>query len=133
MIFSRRHLLRLAGAAAIFPAFAAEAAPKSWPAHPLRWVVGFPAAGAADIVARLLAQWLAKRLGRPVVVENRTGSAGQIAAETVITAPADGYTLLLTSTAHAINATLQEKQPFDFAADIAPVAGLVRVPLVLEA
>src|SRR5262245_45274440 len=134
MIFSRRDVLRLAGSTAVtqlpLPAMAAQ---KGWPQHPLRWIVGFPAAGAADIVARLLGDWLSKRLDRPVIVENRTGSAGQIAAETVISAPADGYTLLLASTAHAINAVLQEKQPFDFVQDIAPVAGLVRVPLVLEA
>jgi tripartite-type tricarboxylate transporter receptor subunit TctC len=93
--------------------------------------VGFPAGGAVDILARLMGQWLSDRLGQPIVVENRPGAGSNIAAEMVVRAPADGYTLLLVGSPNAINATLYDKLNFNFIRDIAPVAGIVRTPDVV--
>ena len=90
-------------------------------------IVGFAAGGASDIIARLIGQWLSERLGQPFVIENRPGAGGNIATEAVVRAPPDGYTLLLVSTANAINATLYDKLNFNFIRDIAPVASIIRV------
>jgi tripartite-type tricarboxylate transporter receptor subunit TctC len=95
-------------------------------------IVGFPAGGAASITARLIGQWLSERLGQPVVVENRPGAGTNIGTEAVVKAAPDGYTLLLISAANTINATLYERLNFNFIRDIAPVAGLIRGPLVME-
>jgi tripartite-type tricarboxylate transporter receptor subunit TctC len=95
-------------------------------------IVGFPPGGAADITARLIGQWLSERLGQPFVIENRPGAGTNIATEAVARAPADGYTLLLVSVANTVNATLYARLNFDFIRDIAPVAGLIRGPLVME-
>jgi tripartite-type tricarboxylate transporter receptor subunit TctC len=103
---------------------------QAYPTRPVRFIVGFAPGGTADIVARLIAQWLSERLGQPFVVENRTGAATNIATEAVVRAPADGYTLLFVTTSNAINATLYEKLNFNFMRDIAPVAGVTRVPNV---
>jgi tripartite-type tricarboxylate transporter receptor subunit TctC len=100
-------------------------------ARPVRIIVGFPPGGAADIVARLIGQWLSERLGQPFVIDNRSGAGTNIATETVVRAPPDGYTLLMVSGANAINATLYEKLGFNFIRDIAPVAGIMRVPNVM--
>jgi len=100
-----------------------------YPTKPVRWIVGYPPAGATDIAARLMGQWLSDRLGQPFVIENRPGAASNIATEAVVKAPPDGYTLLHVSTTNAINATLYDK--LNFRRDIAPVAGIVRVPLVM--
>jgi tripartite-type tricarboxylate transporter receptor subunit TctC len=97
----------------------------------VRIVVGLAPGGTADIVARLMAQWLSERLGQQFVVENRTGATGNIAAEAVVHAPQDGYTLLVVLTAYTSNVALNEKPNFNFIHDIVPVAGLVRVPHVL--
>ena len=105
---------------------------KTYPARPVRIIVGFPAGGTADIVARLTGQSLSERLGRPFLIENRPGASMNIATELVVRAPADGYTLLLATAANAINATVYDKLKFNFIRDIAPVAGIVRVPLVME-
>jgi tripartite-type tricarboxylate transporter receptor subunit TctC len=105
---------------------------QSYPARPVRIVVGFTAGGAFDIVARLLAQWLGDQLHQPFIVENRPGASTNIATEAVIRAPADGYTLLLGGATNAINATLFDKLNFDFVRDIAPVAGVARFPNVME-
>ena len=94
-------------------------------------IVGFAPGGAADIVARLIGQWLSERLGQPFVIENRPGAGSNIATEAVVRAPADGYTLLLVTAANAINATLYDKLNFNFIRDIAPVASIIRVPLVM--
>jgi len=91
-------------------------------------VVGFPAGGVGDILARLMGQWLSERFGQPFVVENRPGAAGNVATEAVVRAPADGYTLLFVGVNHAINATLYDKLSFNFIRDIAPVASLIRTP-----
>ena len=94
-------------------------------------IVGFAAGGAADILARLMGQWLSERLGQPFVIENRPGAGGNIGTEAVVRAPPDGYTLLLVSASNAINATLYDKLNFNFIRDIAPVAGIIRVPIVM--
>ena len=105
---------------------------QAYPARPVRLVVGFPAGGAADITARLMGQWLSERLGQAFVIENRPGAGTNIGTETVVKALPDGYTLLLVSAANTINATLYERLNFNFMRDVAPVAGLIRGPLVME-
>jgi tripartite-type tricarboxylate transporter receptor subunit TctC len=107
-----------------------SASTQAFPARPVRIIVGFPPGGVSDIVARLIGQSLSERLGQPFVIENRPGAASNIATEAVIRAPADGYTLLLVNPANATSATLYDK--LNFIRDIAPVAGIVRVPNVME-
>ena len=97
----------------------------------MRWIVGFAAGGDADILARLIGQWLSAQFGQQFIIENRPGAASNIAIETVVRAPPDGYTLVSVSSTNAINATLYEKLNFNLIADIAPVAGIVRAPNVL--
>ncbi len=127
----RRQCLQLAlGAAALLPA-GRTAKAQTYPARPVRWIVGFAAGGFNDLIARLIGQALSERIGQPVAIENRTGAAGNIATEAVVNAPADGYTLLLIGSSNTINPTLYEKLNFNFSRDIAPVASLVRVPLVM--
>src|SRR5258708_4698083 len=109
---SRRHLLRLAVGATALPVVFRIAFAQTYPARPVRLVVGLPPGGPADIMARLMGQWLSERLGQPFVVENRVGAGGNIAAEAVVHAPADGYTLLLVTNPHAINTSLY-KLKFD--------------------
>lgn len=103
-----------------------------YPTKPVRWIVGYPAGGSTDILARLMGQWLSARLGQQFVVENRPGAGNNIATEQAVRAAPDGYTLLLVNPANAINATLYEKLSFNFVRDIAPVVGLIRVPNVME-
>jgi tripartite-type tricarboxylate transporter receptor subunit TctC len=131
MLLARRNFLRLAGAT-LAPAFARIAGAQDYPARPLRLIVGFPPGGGTDVAARLIGQWLSERLGQPVVIENRPGAGSNIATEAVVHAAPDGYTLLLVSTAHAINATLYERLNYNFLRDITPVAGFMRVPNVME-
>lgn len=109
---------------------AAQAEP-AYPSHPVRWVVPYAAGGATDVLSRLICQHLADRLGQPFVVENKPGAGSNIGTQAVIASPPDGYTLLLTSTANAINASFDPTLPFDFAKAIVPVAGVARIPLVL--
>jgi tripartite-type tricarboxylate transporter receptor subunit TctC len=104
---------------------------EDYPARPVRVVVGFPAGGGLDVPARLIAHWLSQRLGQQFFVENRVGGAGNIGTEAVIRAPADGYTLLLASTTNAINPALYPDLRFDFIHDIAPIAGIYRVPFAM--
>jgi tripartite-type tricarboxylate transporter receptor subunit TctC len=132
MLLGRRNFLRLAGATALAPAFSSLAGAQAYPSRPVRLIVGFPPGGGTDVAARLVGEWLSERLGQPVVIENRPGAGSNIATEAVVRAPADGYTLLLVSTAHAINATLYERLNYNFLRDIAPVAGFMRVPNVME-
>jgi tripartite-type tricarboxylate transporter receptor subunit TctC len=103
-----------------------------YPARPIKWVVGYPAGGTTDIFARLIGQWLSEHLGAQVIIENRPGAGNNIGTEAVINAPPDGYTVLLVNPANGINASLYRKLNFDFIRDIAPVAGLTRVPNVME-
>ncbi len=109
----------------------ASAQADSFPSHPVRWVVPYTAGGATDVLSRLICQRLAERLGRPFIVENKPGAGSNIGTQAVINSPPDGYTLLLTSTANAINASFDPSLPYDFAKSIAPVAGVARIPLVL--
>src|ERR1700722_16334867 len=128
----RRNFLRLAAGATALPAMARLAKAESYPSRPVRLVVGFPPAGTTDIGARLMAAWLSDRLGQQFIVENRPGGGSSIAAEYVVRAPADGYTLLLSTVANAINTTFYPNLGFDFLRDITPVANLIQVPLVME-
>jgi tripartite-type tricarboxylate transporter receptor subunit TctC len=128
----RRRVLQLAGAAALAPLCPSFAAALDYPARPVRILVGFPAGGAADIIARTIGQWLSQRLRQQFVIENRPGVATNIATEAVVQAPPDGYTLLLITASNAINATLYTHLNFNFIRDIAPIAGVIRVPNVME-
>jgi tripartite-type tricarboxylate transporter receptor subunit TctC len=132
MRISRRYYLRLAAGLASLPVLARSVRAQAYPARPVRIIVGFAPGGAADITARLIAQWLTDQLGQQFIVENRPGAGTNIGTEAVINAPADGYTLLLVSVANTVNATLYEKLSFDFLYSIVPVAGLVRGPLVMD-
>ena len=131
MEIPRRHLLHLAAGIAALPAFPPIAWGQAYPARPVRILVGFPPGGAADIVARLIGQSLSARLRQQFFVETRPGAATNIATEAVVRAPPDGYTLLLVTQTNAINATLYDKLDFNFMRDIAPVAGILRVPGVM--
>ena len=132
MKLPRRKFLRLAAGAAALPAVSHIAWAQTYPTRPVRLVVGFPPGGGTDITARLIGQWLSERLGQQLVIENRPGAGSNLATEGVVRAAADGYTLLLISAAHAINATLYDRLNYNFLRDIAPVAGVIRVPNVLE-
>jgi tripartite-type tricarboxylate transporter receptor subunit TctC len=131
MKLPRRKFLHLATGAAALPLVSWIARAQAYPSRPVRIIVPFAAAGAFDIMARLIGQWLSERLGQPFVIENRPGAGTNIGTETVVKAPPDGYTLLLAGTPNAINATLYEKLNFNFIRDIASVAGISRAPLVM--
>jgi tripartite-type tricarboxylate transporter receptor subunit TctC len=103
-----------------------------YPTRPVHWVVGYPAGGTTDIIARLVGQWLSERLGQQFIIENKPGAGNNIGTQAVINAPPDGYTVLLVNPANAINATLYQKLPFNFLRDTAPVGGIMRVPNVME-
>jgi len=133
MKLPRRNFLHLAAGAAALPAVSRFARAQAYPSRPVRIVVGFTAGSASDIVARLVGQWLSERLGQPFVIENRPGAGSNIATEAVVRSPPDGYTLLLVNPANTINATLYDKLSFNFIRDIAPVAGIIRTPLVMVA
>jgi tripartite-type tricarboxylate transporter receptor subunit TctC len=124
MKLARRRFLHLTTIAVALPAVSRMANAQSYPARPVRIVVGFAAGGAPDIAARLLAQWLSERLGQQFIIENRPGAGGNIATEVVVDAPADGYTLLLINISNAVNATLYQKLKYNFIRDIAPVASI---------
>ena len=128
MKFARRHFLRLAAGAAAFPAASRIATAQAYPSRPVHLILGYAPGSAPDIVARLFGQWLSQRLDQQFIIENRPGAASNIGAEAVVRAVPDGYTLLYSTTANAINATLYEKLNFNFIHDTAPVAGTIRVP-----
>ncbi len=132
MKLPRRRLLHLAAGAVALPTLSRVVWAESYPTHPVQIVVGFTAGSTSDILARLMAQWLSQRFGQQFIVENRPGAGGNIGAETVVKATPDGYTLLMVPPAVAANATLYEHLNFNFLHDIAPVAGVVRVPNVVE-
>ena len=132
MKLPRRKFLHVAAGAAALPSLSLVAAAHDYPTRPVKIVVGFAAGGAVDIVARLIAQWLSDRIGQQCVVENRPGAGNNIATEYVLKSEPDGYTLLLANPTNAINATYYENLPYDFLRDSAPVAGIMRVPNVME-
>jgi tripartite-type tricarboxylate transporter receptor subunit TctC len=131
MKLPRRAFLHLAAGAASLTAASRIAGAQTYPSRPVRIIVGFAPGGLVDITARLIGQWLSERLGQPFAIENRPGAGSNIATEAVVRAPADGHTLLLVEASAAINETLYEKLNFNFVRDIAPVAGIIRVPLVV--
>jgi tripartite-type tricarboxylate transporter receptor subunit TctC len=131
MKLPRRHFLRLAAGAAALPAASRVARAQSYPGRPVRLMVGLAAGSSSDIGARLMGQWLSERLGQSFVIENRPGAGQNLAAEAVVRAAADGYTLLLCNTANASNPWLYDKLSFNFLRDITPVAGIIRVPQVM--
>jgi tripartite-type tricarboxylate transporter receptor subunit TctC len=131
MTLSRRRFLSLTAGAAGLPAVSRPALAQAYPSRPVRIVVGFAAATGADILARLMGQWLSERLGQNFIVENRPGAGTNLATEAVVRAAPDGYTLLAVSPANAINATLYDKLNFNFIRDIAPVASILRTPNVM--
>jgi tripartite-type tricarboxylate transporter receptor subunit TctC len=132
MKFSRRSLLHLSAGAVALPALSRRAWAQTYPARPIRLIIGYTPGGSADITARLTGQWLSERLGQSVIVESRPGGGTNIATEAVVRAPPDGYTLLLVAPANAINATLYDKLNFEFLRDIVPVAGIIRFPNVVD-
>ncbi len=128
---TRRQVLQLAAAVAGQPAAPRIARAQVYPTRPVRIIVGFASGGGVDITARLIGQWLSERFGQSFVTENRAGAGGNIGTAVVVNAPPDGYTLLLATVPNTVNTTLYEKLNFDFARDIAPVAGIIRVPQVV--
>ena len=131
MELPRRQFLHLAAGAAALPAISKIAGAQTYPTRPVHVIVGFAAGGPNDISARLIGPWLSERLGQQFVVENRPGAGSNVATELVVRAPADGYTLLMVAAPAAINATLYDHLSFNFIRDIAPVAGIVRVPQLM--
>ena len=131
MTIARRKFLKLAALGATFTAVSHRAFAQAYPTRPVRLVVPFPAGGTTDILARILGQYLSERLGQQVVIENKPGGGTNIAVQSVVKSPADGYTLLMTLATNTINPWLYKSLPFDFKRDIAPVSGLAELPLVL--
>jgi tripartite-type tricarboxylate transporter receptor subunit TctC len=131
MTFHRRRFLHLAAGAAALPALSRSSAAETWPAHPVRIVVGFPAGNAPDIIARLLGAWLAEKLGQQFVVENRPGAGSTIATEGVANSPADGYTLMLAVMSNAIGASLYTNLRYDLKRDLVGVAGIANAPFIM--
>ena len=127
----RRQFLQFTAGVLAAPAFPQLASALDYPTRPARIVAGFAAGGGVDITARLIGQWLGDHLGQNFIVENRTGAGGNIGTEAVVNAAADGYTLLLATVPNAVNASLYEKLSFNFVRDIAPVGGVIRVPMVV--
>jgi tripartite-type tricarboxylate transporter receptor subunit TctC len=132
MKFPRRQFLQLAMGVAALPAVSRRALAQSYPAQPVRLIVQIPPGGSPDIIARVIGQWLSERLGQPIVVDNRPGASGNIGTEAAVRAPADGYSLLFAMSANAINASLFDNLRFNFMRDMAPVASIARIPLVME-
>src|SRR6266487_722586 len=127
----RRQFLHLAAGAAALPVVSRIASAQAYPSRPVRLIVGAPAGGGFDIVARLMGQWLSERLGQSFVIENRPGAGSNIATEAVVRALPDGYTLLLVTAVNVISTSLYEKLSFNLSRDIAPVAGIIVVPTVM--
>jgi len=132
MRLPRRKFLHLAGGIATFPAVLRMAKAENYPYKPVRFIIGYTPGGSADIAARLIGQWLSERLGQSFIVESRPGAGSNIGTEAVIRSAPDGYTILLVAPANAINATLYSKLNYNFIRDVAPVAGIIRFPNVME-
>lgn len=131
MVLTRRQILSFAAACAVSPLLAPRASAASYPTRPVRVLVGFPPGGGADVLTRTVTEWLQSRLAQPFVVENRPGAATNLATEAVVRAPADGYTLLATTTSNLINGALYPDLKYDFIKDIAPIACISIQPLAL--
>jgi tripartite-type tricarboxylate transporter receptor subunit TctC len=129
--FPRRTFLHLAAGAAALPALSLIAQTQTYPSRPVRIVLGYPPGDSPDAVARIMGRWLSERLGQPFIIENKPGAGTNIAVQTALDSPADGYTLLWITTANASNVTFYDSLRFNFVRDVAPVAGLVRLPLVM--
>jgi Tripartite tricarboxylate transporter family receptor len=125
----RRRFLSLAAGAAALPAALRIARAQNYPTRPVRLIVGFPAGGPTDIIARIMAQYLSERLGQAFIIENRPGAASNVATETVVRARPDGYTLLEITATNAVNATLYDNLTFDLTRDIGPAGGIMRTPV----
>jgi tripartite-type tricarboxylate transporter receptor subunit TctC len=132
MNLNRRHFIHAAACAVTLPSLSRAALAETYPSRPVRWIVGQAASSSSDIAARVIGQWLSEHLGQPFVVDDRPGAGGNIGTEAVAHAAPDGYTILLVNSQNAINATLYTKLNYDFSRDIEPVAGIYRVPLVME-
>jgi tripartite-type tricarboxylate transporter receptor subunit TctC len=132
MKLPRRQFLRLAAGGAALSAASRIARAQTYPTKPVRWILGYAPGGTTDILSRLMGAWLSERLGQQFIIETRPGAGTNIGTEAVVNAAPDGYTLLMVSSSNAINATLYDKLNFDFSRDIWPVAGIARVPLVME-
>jgi tripartite-type tricarboxylate transporter receptor subunit TctC len=127
----RRKFLHVAAGAAAFPAISSMTWAQTYPSRSVRLIVPFPPGGPNDVFARLIGQWLHERLGQPIIIDNRPGAGGNIGTEVVVKAAPDGYTLLLINSNHTVNATLYDKFNYNFIRDIAPVAAIIQLPLVL--
>src|SRR6516165_6172195 len=132
MKFPRRQFLRLAVGAAALPTLSHLARGQTYPSRPVRIIVPFAAGGGTDITARVIARWLSERLGQPFIVDNRPGGGSNIGTEAAARASADGYALLMVGTSNTVNPALYDKLNFNFIRDIAPVAGVIRAPFVLD-
>jgi tripartite-type tricarboxylate transporter receptor subunit TctC len=131
MQLPRRKFLKLAAGAAAVLAVSSRTWAQTYPSHSVRLIVPFPPGGPNDVLARLIGQWLHERLGQPIIIDNRPGAGGNIGTEVVVKAAPDGYTLLLINSNHTVNATLYDKLNYNFIRDIAPVAAIIQLPLVL--
>jgi tripartite-type tricarboxylate transporter receptor subunit TctC len=131
MKFPRRQFLHLAAGTVTLPAFSIIAQAGTYPTRPVHIIVGFAAGGGVDITARLIGQWFSEQLGQNFIVEDRPGAGGNLGTQLVVAAPPDGYTLLLATVPNAVNATLYDNLKFNFIRDIAPVGGIIRVPMVM--
>jgi tripartite-type tricarboxylate transporter receptor subunit TctC len=132
MKFPRRRFLHFAAGALALPAVSGVAKAQTYPTRPIRLITGFLPGSASDILARIISQWLAERLGQPVIVEAKPGASGNISVQTALAAPADGYTLVQIAASNAVNATLFEPLPFDLLRDLSPVAGLASFPFAMN-
>src|SRR5580692_12813645 len=128
----RRQLLRLIISTTVLPAFGGIARADTYPARPVHIIVGFPPGSAADIDSRLIGDWLSQRLGQQFIIDNRPGAGSNVGTEAAVHAPADGYTLLLVTPPNVINASLYDNLNFNFLRDTAPVASIMRTPMVME-
>src|SRR5262245_35966561 len=128
----RRQFLSLAAGAVALPAVSRIARAQAYPTKPLRLIIGFPPGSASDILARIISQWLTERLGQPVIVEAKPGASGNIAVQTALAAPPDGYTMVQIAASNAVNATLFERLPFNLLRDLDPVAGLASFPFAMN-
>ncbi len=133
MKLPRRQFLHLAAGAAAMPAVSRIASAQAYPTKPIRWIIGFPPGGGADTVARIMEPWLSRRLGQPVIIENRPGASTNIAVQAVVNSPPDGYTLLWHGLSSVVNASLFTNLPFDIQRDIDPTAGVVSYPMIMVA